>query len=437
MSKTQHEITCSQKEIKKIRMIARSRTAGIWRIKRAKMILGALEGRTIDRLVLDVRVPPETIKKCLKSFASNGLKFFEKPHRNPTAREAAVEKMLAFVEQPPHPRSKQWKKLVVHYIGHGFSARQIKKIRDLIASNPTYTRGQITHHVCTMFGLYQSNGKLKKSGVSVILRRMDMDNLISLPPVASKVNESHSGINRAVPKPRKTIRLDSCELRQLQFIPVKTKRDSSLWNDLIASYHYIGGYRLFGAQMKYLVYGGKDLPNPIETPKNSVKALGKCSGKYSVEDWKNLDVYRPRGKDLLAALGFAASSWQLFSRDRFIGWSNEQRIANLNLVVNNVRFLILPWIKSPNLASRILGGTTRELPFDWAARYGFKPVLLETFVDLHQFRGTCYRAANWIEVGITEGYSLYGDKHRKRVSKKAIFLYPLCKNFREILCNVP
>ncbi len=107
MDKTDHEITCSQKEIKKIRLIARSRTAGIWRTKRAKVILGALEGKTIDRLVLDVRVPPETIKKRLKNFASNGLKFFEKPDRNPTRREAAVEKMLAFLEQPAHPRSKQ------------------------------------------------------------------------------------------------------------------------------------------------------------------------------------------------------------------------------------------------------------------------------------------------------------------------------------------
>jgi hypothetical protein len=425
MNKTGYEITCSEKEISKIRIIARSRTAGIWRIKRAKIILGHLEGKTIDRLVLDVRVPPETIKKCLKSFASNGLKFFEKPVRSPSYREAPVEEMLAFLEQPAHPGSKKWNKLVVHYIGHVFSAKQIKKIRDLIICNPTYIRAKIAHEVCVMFGLYQSNGKPKKSWVSVILKRMDMDNLIFLPPVLHKVNVNHRSINRPVPKPPRTLPLDSCELKQLQFIPVKTNKDFSLWNDLIAGYHYIGGYRLFGAQMKYLVYGGE-----------KVKVIGKYSGKHPVADWKKHDLDRPRGEHLLAVLGFAASSWQLSSRDRFIGWSNEQRIANLNLVVNNVRFLILPWIKLANLASRILGGIARQLPFDWETRYGFKPVLLETFVNLPQFRGTCYRAANWIEVGITEGYSLYGFKHKKRISKKAIFLYPLCKNFREILCNM-
>ena len=435
MKKTDYEITCSQDEIKKIRTIARSRTAGIWRIKRAKVVLGALEARSIDRLVLDIRVPPETIKKCLKSFASNGLKFFEKPDKNPTTREAAVEEMLAFLEQQAHPRSKKWNKLAVHYIGHDFSARQIKKIRDLIASHPTYARARITHQVCTMFGLYQSNGKLQKSGVGVILRRMDMDNLISLPAVPRRTNENRSAINRLIPMPRKAIHLDSSELKQLQFIPVKTNKDSSLWKDLIASYHYVGGYRLFGAQMKYLVYGGKNLTYPIKAPENDAKALEECAEKDSVKDWKKHDLNRPRGEYLLGVLGFAASSWQLSSRDRFIGWSKEQRITNLNLVVNNVRFLILPWIKSPNLASRILGGTTRRLPSDWEERYRFRPVLLETFVDLTQFRGTCYRAANWIEVGITEGYSLYGDKHKRSVSKKAVLLYPLSKDFRNILCN--
>ncbi|OEU55550.1 MAG: hypothetical protein BA868_04780 [Desulfobacterales bacterium C00003106] len=440
MGKTRYEITCSEEEIRKIGMIARSRTAGIWRIKRAKIILGALEGRNIDQLVLDVRVPPETIKKFLKNFPANGLKSLDKPDRKPTSREVPVEKMLIFLEQPAHPGSKQWDRLEVHYIGHEFSARQIKKIRNFIASNPTSTRGKIACWVCTAFGLYQSNGKLKETGVSAILKRMDMDNIILLPPVPSRMNRNHSSVNRPTPKPRKTICLDVSELRTLQFIPVKTRKDASLWRNLIADYHYIGGYRLFGAQMRYLVYGGEDFAHSIKRPDNqgnNVNALKKPSGKHPVGDRGKHDTDRPRGKHLLGVLGFAASSWRLFSRDRFIGWSNEQRIANLNLVVNNVRFLILPWIKSPNLASRILGGITRRLPFDWEARYGFKPVLLETFVDLSQFRGTCYRAANWIQVGITEGYSLYGIEQKKKISKKAILLYPLCKNFRDRLCNPP
>ena len=435
MGEKGQDITCSQDEIRNLKRIARSKTAGIWRIKRAKVILGSLECKTIDRLVLDIRVPPETIRKCLRNFAKDRLGYLEESDRNPTSREASVEKMLAFLEQPPHPRSIKWNHLTVHYIGHDFSARQIKKIRDLIELNPEYSRAQIAHQVCRMFGLYQSDGKLKKSGMSTILKRMDMDNIVALPAMHRTTYTAPSRTKRLTPKQRKLIYFDNSELKYLQFIPVKTKKDSSLWNDLISSYHYIGGYRLFGAQMKYLVYGGKNLLNTISTSNNNGKVSAKRSRKLPIENWKKLDLDKPRGEHLIAVLGFAASSWQLSSRDRFIGWTTEQRTANLNLIVNNIRFLILPWIKSPNLASRILGGITRQLPFDWKERYGLRPVLLETFVQLDLFKGTCYRAANWIEVGITQGYSLYGEKRRKRITEKSIFLYPLCKNFRKILCK--
>jgi hypothetical protein len=103
-------------------------------------------------------------------------------------------------------------------------------------------------------------------------------------------------------------------------------------------------------------------------------------------------------------------------------------------VVNNSRFLIVPWIKSPNLASRILGAIAKHLPDDWQAHYARRPVLLETFVGLDKFKGTCCRAANWVQIGVTEGYSLY-SQYRKRAETKGIFVYPLDKNFRKILCD--
>jgi hypothetical protein len=137
---------------------------------------------------------------------------------------------------------------------------------------------------------------------------------------------------------------------------------------------------------------------------------------------------------LLAVLGFASSAWRLSSRDQFIGWNDEQRIANLRYVVSNARFLILPWIRRPNLASRILGGIVRRLPQDWEERYHYRPILLETFVQLDRFTGTCYKAANWIRFGTTDGYSLYGKKQKEQVPTKAVFVYPLTRKFREILC---
>ena len=122
-------------------------------------------------------------------------------------------------------------------------------------------------------------------------------------------------------------------------------------------------------------------------------------------------------------------------RDRFIGWTDEQRKRNLHLVVGNARFLILPWVNAPNLASKILSVLAKRLPEDWRNRYGYQPVLLETFVQSDRFRGTCYKAANWIHVGITQGRGKLDVKKQYAVPKKDIWLYPLTQDFRKILCS--
>jgi len=177
---------------------------------------------------------------------------------------------------------------------------------------------------------------------------------------------------------------------------VGTPEESSLWNELMERYHYLGYQPLPGAQMRYLVFGGSLL---------------------------------------LAAMGFGASAWKVGPRDQFIGWSPDQRVRNLYLVVNNARFLILPWVNSHNLASRILAAAARQVPRDWQARYGYEPVLLETFVERDRFRGTCYRAANWIHVGQTQGRGKL-DRHKLfSLPVKNIFVYPLRRDFRQRLCN--
>ena len=136
---------------------------------------------------------------------------------------------------------------------------------------------------------------------------------------------------------------------------------------------------------------------------------------------------------LLAALGFGASAWKVAARDRWIGWTPEERTRNLHFVVNNARFLIMPWVSSKNLASRILSGVARILPALWERRYAYKPVLLETFVDQERFRGTCYRAANWTHVGRTKGRGKLDRKHENALPVKDVFLLPLCRDFRERL----
>ena len=132
-------------------------------------------------------------------------------------------------------------------------------------------------------------------------------------------------------------------------------------------------------------------------------------------------------------LGFGASAWQVAPRDTFIGWDHEQRRRGLPFIVNNARFLILPWVQSKNLASKILAMIARQLPIDWLNRYSIQPVLMETFVETSRFAGTCYRAANWIHVGQTKGRGKLGPYGVQSVPIKDIFLYPLTRKFKSIL----
>jgi hypothetical protein len=137
----------------------------------------------------------------------------------------------------------------------------------------------------------------------------------------------------------------------------------------------------------------------------------------------------------VALLGFNSGAWMVAARERFIGWSDEQRRRNLHLVLNNARFLILPWVRIDNLASKILSIAIEPVKKHWKEKYGYDPALLETFVERNRFLGTCYRAANWIHVGETKGHWRLSKERTRERSIKEMFVYPLNKRFREILCR--
>jgi hypothetical protein len=423
-----HRILACENNLESIKKIASSRTMSIWQIKRAKIILGVMEGKSIEKMVIDIRVSPNSIINSMKKFTVAGLEYLNRPARKPTSREALVEKLLSFLENPYDDHSDKWDQICIKYIGHYFSARKIKKIRDFIKSNPEFTISDIAKKSCLVFGIYQSNGKIKKSQMLAILKRMEMDNVIFLPPVRkppSCKNKSSRKKNLQKIDTKERV-FSQSDIEQIQFIPAFSSKDLALWRQLIEGYHYISNTKLFGAQMRYLVYGGKGIQKTDTLLKTRYKdTLQDEFGKV----YDNLI----RGKHLLSAIGFAAGSWSLSSRDKFIGWNKGQREANLKYIVNNVRFLILPWVKSPNLASRILGGIARQLPHDWSARYNYKPLLLETVVQLDRLNGSCYRAANWTQVGETKGYSLYPQNGTN--IPRAVFVYPLCKNFRNKLLH--
>ena len=283
------------------------------------------------------------------------------------------------------------------YCGRDFSAQDLRQIVDLIAQAPELSRTALSQRVCQQLPWLKPDGGLKEMSCRVAMLRMQEDGLITLP----RARAAHFATRRAPvataatdPECEITERVD--RLGRLEFLPVRSdmKRDSRLWNEYIQRYHYLGYAPLSGAQLRYFV---------------------AIDGQF------------------VALLGFGAAAWKTAPRDQFIGWSDTKRRQHLHRIVNNARFLILPWVRSPGLASKILGRIARQLPGDWQDRYGYRPVLLETFVKSDRFRGTCYQAANWIPVGQTRGRGKLDVRHEHALPVKDIWLYPLTKSFRQQL----
>ncbi len=286
----------------------------------------------------------------------------------------------------------------MRYCGREFSAADLCSIRQLIADHSTATRARLSRLVCDHLDWRRGDGRLKDMSCRVAMLRMQDDALLQLPP-------PRNGNNNGKPYRRRTLQAEPgplleaaspTKLGELHLQLVTDRHDSHLHNEYLERYHYLGYQPLPGAQLRYFV--------------------------------------RAEGR-IVALLGFGAAAWKTQARDLFIGWTAEQREARLHLVLNNARFLILPWVRCKNLASCILGMAARRLALDWQLSYGYSPVLLETFVELSRFRGTCYRAANWSFLGETKGRGKLDVHHRTSIPKKAVWVYPLQKDFRKALCG--
>ena len=269
-------------------------------------------------------------------------------------------------------------------------------IQKLIDEDPARTRNNLSRRACQILGWFKPDGGLKEMSARVAMLRMQTDGLITLPPPRRAPPDSRVHIT-SESDPLPNIEQPAGMLAPLVLKLVVAKTDSRLWNEYIQRYHYLGHKPLPGAQLRYLVYAGNG--------------------------------------QIVAALGFGAAAWQTAPRDLFIGWTHEQRKQNLHFIVNNARFLILPWIRSHNLASMILAKVARILPDHWWSVYNVRPVLMETFVEKPRFRGTCYHAANWIHLGQTKGRGKLGPAGIQSVPIKDIWVYPMDHNFRTLLCQ--
>ena len=300
-------------------------------------------------------------------------------------------------EPPARLRGLPPDRVVCRYHGRDFTVREMRLLRALIAERPARHRAQLSREFCQRIGWRRPDGGLKDMAARVAMLAMHRDGWIVLPPPRRRLyppKPANPQLSQPPLFPPPTTLKDAQPLN-LAPITAGDRTASEYWNACIAAHHYLGYAPQAGAQMRYTVFDRHGHP--------------------------------------LALLGFAAAAWKLAPRDRFIGWSHQNRQRHLGRIVNNTRLLVLPWVRIPNLVSHLFKRLARQLPHDWHERYRITPVMIETFVETPRFTGTVYQASGWIQVGATQGRGRQ-DTHRKHnLPKKHIWLKPLHKNWKRLL----
>lgn len=285
--------------------------------------------------------------------------------------------------------------------GRTLTEQDLVHIRDLIATHPQWHRNRLSQELAQAWNWRTDTGRLKDMAARTLLLKLHQRGWITLPP------RRREPVQRR-PSPPELPGLDclpapvTASLRDLApfaLNPLHAKHPAyPTFSRYLARHHYLG-YR--GPVGEHLAYLARDR----------------------------------HGHDV-ACLLFGAAAWKTAPRDQFIGWDHAARTRRLGLIAGNTRFLILPWVRVPHLASHLLALVLRRLSADWQAKYGHPIYLVETFVDRSRFKGTCYRAANWTLVGQTQGRSRQDRHYTLRVPVKDIYLYPLTPDFHEKLCHV-
>ncbi len=293
----------------------------------------------------------------------------------------------------------------ITFNGRTFSVAELQLIQTLTADCAPLGRTELAATLCELVDWRRPTGRLKQHEGRLLLEHLEAKGLVTLPPVRALGRRGPREAPRSAqgaPAPEVVGSVRDVAPLVLEAVPPGRTGPSRLWRELIGRYHYLGDRVPVGATLRYLVRSAQR-PDPV-----------------------------------LACLGWTSAAWRIAVRDRWIGWSDAQRRQALLYVVNNSRFLILPWVHLQGLASHLLARCARQLPADWEARYGVRPLLLETLVDPARFRGTCYRAANWLPLGQTVGR---GRMDRANVltghAPKTVYVYPLCPQVQRRLCTAP
>jgi hypothetical protein len=286
----------------------------------------------------------------------------------------------------------------VTFCGRTFRAGELELMRQIAGEFFGLGVTEIARTICELLEWKRPSGGLKNHECRQLLERLQAEGFLQLPDLRRLGGRGprRADLSGACCEPT-PIECTASECEPLELVLVEGQAESRRWREQVERHHYLGCCVSFGANLRYWV--------------------------------------RHREREL-ACLLWTSPAWRMQARDEWIGWSDAQRQHNLQAIINNGRFLILPWVQVKGLASKILALSARQMPRDWEIRYGRRPLLLETLVDAARFRGTCYRAANWVHVGQTAGRGRMDREHTAHgQAVKDIYVYPLARDARQQLCR--
>lgn len=290
----------------------------------------------------------------------------------------------------------------VRFCGRVFTDDELDLIRDTVHDCSGLSRTELAYTICELLEWKRPTGRLKGRECHEFLEGLQDAGVLKLP-------ERHGPLKKPRPKlvpetfdpanPPEPLTGTVKDVGPVDLELVSTPEGRRQWREWVDLYHYLGCKVPFGAHMRYFV--------TISRP----------------------EVLR------VGCIQVSSPSWKMAARDQWIGWDKEQRVRNLQKIVQNSRFLLVPWVRIPHLASAALSRLVKRIADDWEAQYAVRPVLLETLVDRSRFKGTCYRAANWVALGETTGRGRMDEHKKSGLVPKEVLVYPLCRKFREKLMD--
>jgi len=297
------------------------------------------------------------------------------------------------------PSTKGQSKEVLRVRGRAVTQAMVEDVRAYVERYWGEGRSAISRRLCERWGWVCRDGRWAERACREVLLRLEAEGAIKLPP---RRGPNYRGQKRIEPglirgmMVARELRGEVSEYREVRVIRVENRRQRVLWSTVMATWHPLGCPSSVGHQVRYMIW---------------------------------LDGY------CVGAIGFGPAAWRVRVRDEWIGWDDERRRRGLDHITNNVRFLIFPHVHVRCLASKALSIAVRQVREDWERRYKLPLYLVETFVDLSMYTGTCYRAANWLYPGRTSGHARQGRSYVWHGKPKGVFIYPVVRHAREKLCG--